>query len=190
MLFDSLMISSKPWDHCGFKVLSVQASCSLPMRHISFLFPQMELHRIETVSPPARGNCRKTFLTIQAPAEPYVSTLSEGPMRSSAQSLPSTAETRGDTCRVPAGQHLNRVSVLTGNSDVESLEHFPSHLPSRVLPQSRSKRFLRRTLIRIITGLVCFVAAIVGTVGGAYFIADVMRGAMFRHSSAHNGTTV
>lgn len=129
----------------------------------------------------------KPFIKMQVKSASPAWTLGTGSIRNSAQPIPSTVETRCDACRPPAGQYLNSVDVLTSNSDVESLERFPNHLPYRVPPPSRWKR---RNLIRILTGLLCFVAAIVGTVGGAYFIANVMRGGMFRQSSAHNGRTI
>src|SRR4051794_15637237 len=112
----------------------------------------MELHRMGVVSTLARSNYRKIFLKMQAVSESSVSTLGKGSMRSSAQSPPSAAQMRGDAGRGPASQCLHHVSVLASNSDVESLVHFSNHLPYRVPPPSR---WTRRTLIRMLTGLLC-----------------------------------
>ncbi|CAE7212127.1 hypothetical protein PTTW11_10259 [Pyrenophora teres f. teres] len=111
---------------------------------------------------------------MQAPSQTLAQSSGKGPMRDLTQPLPTSAQAIDDV----------------GHADVESLKHFPIDLPNRLPRSSRWSRFWHHNIVRVLIGILCFLASVGGTVGGAYFVAELMRKEMFRQSWMQNLTTV
>ena len=162
-----------------FDVCDINSPCS------PFTKPQ----RIWPLSTPTKSSCKETSHNMQAPSGTSASPLELGPMSNPTQLLPGSAEAK-DTERGGSTFYPNRVSELTSNSDIESLQPFPSHFPDHPSQPSRWDCFRCRNFRRVLISVLCFIAAIAGTVGGSYFVADVIRRQIFGEHHAQNVTTV